>query len=128
MWWCDSLSKSLKTWEDNTRSSCVIIILSTIHWIMSYFEHSIVLQNFLELPTNAVTFLWLLIFAVVLSLNVIQLKYRIWVVFNVSAVSVISVIVYFTYIPLTLYLRRVAETSRIFLRDAHVLPKLFSYD
>jgi hypothetical protein len=27
-----------------------------------------------------------------------------------------------TYIPLTLYPRREAEVSQIFLRDAHVLP------
>jgi hypothetical protein len=33
-----------------------------------------------------------------------------------------------TYIPLTLYPRRGAEASLIFLRDAHVLPKLFSYE
>jgi hypothetical protein len=29
---------------------------------------------------------------------------------------------------LTLYPRRVAEASQIFLRDTHVLPKLFSYE
>jgi hypothetical protein len=27
-----------------------------------------------------------------------------------------------------LYLRRVVEASQIFLRDAHVLPKLLSYE
>jgi hypothetical protein len=34
----------------------------------------------------------------------------------------------FTYIPLTLYPQGVAEASQILLRDAHVTPKLFSYE
>jgi hypothetical protein len=33
-----------------------------------------------------------------------------------------------TYIALTLYPGRVAEASQIFIRDAHVLQKLFSYE
>jgi hypothetical protein len=33
-----------------------------------------------------------------------------------------------TYIPLRLYPRNRAEASQIFIRDAHVLPKLLSYD
>jgi hypothetical protein len=33
-----------------------------------------------------------------------------------------------THIPLMLYPEWAAEASRIFLRDVHVLPKLFSYE
>jgi hypothetical protein len=34
----------------------------------------------------------------------------------------------YTYvIPFKLYPERVTEASQVFLRDAHILPKLFSY-
>jgi hypothetical protein len=40
-----------------------------------------------------------------------------------------SVPIFFTtYIPLTFFPEGVAEAFQIFLRDAHVLPKLFSYE
>jgi hypothetical protein len=47
-------------------------------------------------------------------------------IFLYKSVSLLEIIL--AYIPVTLYPRRVAEASQIFLRDAHVLPLLLSYE